>query len=138
MSEYEEMAFSQELGELSEPVQSQFGWHIIRTVQKKDLSLKLRIIEFKIPLTEADRSKARKLLEEARKQAMAGVPLARIPERFSLSQDGVIKYNEKYQVRKNLMVPQLAEQVENMDEGDISGIIEAEAGFYFVRLLEKD
>ena len=138
VKEYEEVAFSQELGELSEPVQTSFGWHIIRTVQKKDLSLKLKIIEFKPEITDADRSRARKLLEEARRQAMAGVSLAVLPERFALSQDGALSFNEKYSVRRNLLVPELAKQIEDMDEGDVSGILESQAGFYFVRLLEKD
>lgn len=136
--EYEEVTFNQDLGELSEPMQTSFGWHIIRTVQKKDLSLKLKIIEFKPEITDADRSRARKILEEARRQAAAGLPLAQLPERFALSQDGALTFNEKYMVRKNLMVPELAEQMENMDEGDVSGIVESQAGFYFVRLLEKD
>jgi len=138
VKEYEDVAFNQELGGLSEPVKSRFGWHIIRTAQKKDLSLKLKIIELKPEITNADRSRARKLLEEARRQAMAGVSLAALPERFALSQDGALSFNEKYSVRKNLLVPELAEQIENMDEGDISGILESQAGFYFVKLLEKD
>lgn len=136
--EYEEVVFNQDLGELSEPVQTSFGWHIARTVQKKDLSLKLKIIEFKPEITDTERSLARKLLEEARRQAMTGVPLVELPERFALSQDGALTFNEKYMVRKNLMVPELAKQMEDMDEGDISGILKSPVGFYFVQLLEKD
>ena len=138
VKEYEEVAFSQELGELSEPVLSNFGWHIIRTVQRKDLSLSLKIIEFKPEITKADLSRARKLLDEARKQAEAGAPLAGLPERFALSQDGMLTYSEKYSVRKNLIVTELAKQLENMDEGDVSGILESQNGFYFVRLIETD
>lgn len=35
VKEFEEVAFSQELGEISEPVKSMHGYHIIKTVEKK-------------------------------------------------------------------------------------------------------
>jgi len=50
----------------------------------------------------------------------------------------MLTYSEKYSVRKNLIVTELAKQLENMDEGDVSGILETQNGFYFLRLLETD
>jgi peptidyl-prolyl cis-trans isomerase C len=34
--EFENAAFSMEIGEISEPVQTQFGWHLIQLTDKKD------------------------------------------------------------------------------------------------------
>ena len=50
--EYENVAFSQPEGAISQPVKSRYGFHVIRTVKKKDLNLFLRIIEFKPPVNE--------------------------------------------------------------------------------------
>ena len=80
----------------------------------------------------------RAALEEAHNQALEGTNLKAIAERFTDYPGGFFKYHEPYDVRKSLMVPQLAGQIEKLDEGDISGIIEGESGYYFVRLVNKD
>ena len=34
--EFEEAAFSMNVGDLSEPIQTQFGWHLLKLTDKKD------------------------------------------------------------------------------------------------------
>ena len=135
--DYEAVAFAQEPGQISKPTKTRFGYHIIRTVQKKDLHLKVKLIQFEIPVGKDDRLKARKALQEARSQAAAGVELRLLAERFAEHPDGAFKYIKPYQVRKNLLLPEIALQVEKMDEGDLSEILETETSCYFLRLLEK-
>ena len=36
VKEFEDAAFSMEIGEVSEPIQTQFGWHLIKLTDKKD------------------------------------------------------------------------------------------------------
>ena len=134
---YEEVAFSQAEGQISEPVETLYGWHIIRTVKKKDLSLKLKIIEFKPKPSAEDRGRAKKALEEARKLALSGVSLQQLAEQFADSPEGGFSAGEKFEVRKNLLVPELAAEIGKMDTGDVSNILENENGYYIVRLLEK-
>ena len=134
---YEKVAYAQEPGQISEPVLTPFGYHIIRTVQKKDLSLHLRIIEFEVPVIDTDRRKARLALEQARKQVLAGTDMETVAMRFAKHPAGEFKYNKPYAVRKNLLVPELAAQIEKMEEGEVSSILEGDTGFYFVRFVKK-
>ena len=36
VKEFEDAAFSMEIGEVSDPIQTQFGWHLIKLTDKKD------------------------------------------------------------------------------------------------------
>ena len=135
--DYEAMAFSQEPGEISQPTKTRFGYHIIRTVKKKDLHLETRLIQFEIPIGQKERRKARTALEKARSQAAAGFELKVLQERFAENPDGVFIYHEPYEVRKNLLIPTLAVQIEKMDEGDLSEIMESGMNYYFIRLIEQ-
>ena len=138
VKEYETVAFAQEPGEISEPVRSIFGYHIIRTVQKKDLSLTLRMIEFGAPVTETDRRRARRALERARDRAGGGASMAGLAQELEGNPDGDFSHAEKFSVRKNMLRPELAAELREMDTGDVSRVLENEKGFYFVRLLEDD
>jgi parvulin-like peptidyl-prolyl isomerase len=136
--DYETVAFGQKEGEISEPIRTRFGYHIVRTVKKKDLSLHVRLIEFKVPISDAELAKARAALEEAYKQARAGTELKTLAQRFADNPDGLFIYSEPYDVRKNMLVPELAVQIEKMGEGGITDIIERDKEYYFVRLIKKD
>lgn len=36
VKEFEDAAFSMEIGEVSDPIQTQFGWHLIKLTDKRD------------------------------------------------------------------------------------------------------
>ncbi|MFC1537392.1 peptidylprolyl isomerase [Gemmatimonadota bacterium] len=134
---YEEVAFSQEPGEISEPVKTRFGYHVIRTVKKKDHTLKIKLIQFEVPVGRNERLEARKAIEEARRQAMAGIELKVLSERFAGNPKGLFVYNAPYNVRKNQLIPELAAQVDKTDEGEVSEVLESGKNYYFIKLIEK-
>ncbi|MDF1812718.1 MAG: peptidylprolyl isomerase [Verrucomicrobiales bacterium] len=61
--EFEEAAFTQKVGEIGEPVKTQFGYHIIKVTDKKD-SKKLAFADVQKDLTE-------KLLQEKKREKMS-------------------------------------------------------------------
>ena len=135
--DYEKVAFAQEPGQISEPVKTRYGYHIIRTVKKKDQSIDIRMIEFDIPVSNADRDKARQVLEDVRKQALSGVPLKQLADNFADNQYAELKYSAPYAVRYNMLLPELKEEFEKMDEGDISEITQNDKVYNFIKLIKK-
>lgn len=137
VKEYEDAAFNQEEGAVHEPVKSRFGWHVIRTVKKKDQNYYLRLIEFKVPLSQEDLTRARKVAEQARKQALSGEPFDRIADELNATSEAEVSYSKPYEVRKRLLLPNIAEKLEKLDAGEISELISGDSNFYFIRLVEK-
>ncbi len=135
--DYEAVVFNQEPGQISRPFKTRFGWHIARTVQKRNLSLKVRLIELKAPIGPQENRKAVEALRQARELVRRGSPFPAVAESLADNPDGVFKYNEPYEVRRNMLIPSLAQELSKLDEGDVSGIIETDDGAYFVRLLKK-
>jgi len=68
-------------------VKSRYGYHVIRTVKKKDLNLFLRIIEIKPPVKDVDLSRARKVADQARGMAQRGQALEEILRELEGAED---------------------------------------------------
>ena len=135
--DYEKVAFAQEPGEISEPVKTRYGYHIIRTVKKKDHSIDIKMIEFEIPVSTADRDRARQVMEEIRKQALSGRPFEQLSETFADNGHAELKYSSPYAVRFNMLLPELKAEFEEMDEGDITPITQNDKVYNIVKLVKK-
>lgn len=81
--EFENAAFKLQEGELSLPVETPFGYHIIQTLEKKDNSINTRHIVFSIKTTDEDNQKAKDFLLDLKKQFENGTPFENLARNFS-------------------------------------------------------
>lgn len=83
VAEYEKMAYSLQPGEISAPVESPFGYHVIQLVDKRVNACNTRHILFKVGGSNDDNQKAKDSLAALKKRALAGEPFEALARRYS-------------------------------------------------------
>lgn len=68
IAEFEKMAYSLQPNEISQPVETPFGYHIIQLIEKQENAVNTRHILFKIGQTEDDGNRAKKFLDSLKQR----------------------------------------------------------------------
>lgn len=84
VKEFEEAAFSTPVGSISAPVESQFGFHIIKVEDKKSEDMKYSEIKLSINVSSSTRSQIFRDAKSIEQQAKEGTPLDTLASRLKL------------------------------------------------------
>lgn len=118
--EFENAAFGLQENELSLPVKTPFGYHIIQTLEKKGNSIKTRHIVFSIKTTDEDNKKAKDFLLDLKKQFENGTPFEKLAQEYSDDIDtkgfgGLIG-----KLTIETIPPSIREIIDTLKEGQVS------------------
>ncbi len=120
VKEYEEVAFTLNEGEISKPVKSQFGYHIIQLVERRGDAVRTRHILFPIQVLPINDDSAIAHLNRIRASALAGESFGVLARKYSEDNDTKDVGGDLGKTSIDQLDPAYDDFVKSAKPGDIS------------------
>jgi len=133
---FEDVAFDLEVGKVSEPVKTRFGYHLIKVEEKKPGEIKASHILIKTGVGEKDKSVAKSEIQEVKTKLEQGGNFENTAEQYSdsLTTTGLQRITE-VPVNQIEQFPLFSDTLKNLQEGEISSILNDDSDYYIFKNL---
>ncbi len=123
-------------GEVSEPVQTRFGWHLIEVLDRDGEKFQVRHVLAMVAPSDADVAKAKAKAEKARARVAAGEDFGKVA--LEMSDDEVTRGNggDLGWTPLSALVPAVASIVDSLGGGGISPVVRSDRGFHVFKVLD--
>ncbi|HID38634.1 MAG TPA: parvulin peptidyl-prolyl isomerase [Calditrichaeota bacterium] len=136
--EFETVAYSLKKGEISDIVQSQFGFHIIQLIDRKGEKVRTRHILIQAMPTENDEQRVIQELKEIRQRILNGEDFSELALEYSDDENvkddkGILGTFET----DKMVLPQFREQIKKLKPGEVSEPFKTDFGYHILYLKDR-
>jgi peptidyl-prolyl cis-trans isomerase SurA len=125
------------VGEISEPVLTKFGYHLIKLEDISDERVLVRHILVKAEKDREAEQKTRELAEKIREDLIHGADFGEMASRHSDDVATRKKGGVVGEIALKRLPQYFREKIEDLDVGEISEIIEDDKGFRIIKVLDR-
>ena len=127
-------------GEISKPVETPFGWHIIKRQKVEEIHVRHILVMHqesrrKPPYVTRTKDEARKLIEEIAQKLKDGGDFAELAREYSDCPTGKRSGGDLGRFTRGKMAPPFEAAAFALKENEISGVVETDFGFHIIQRL---
>lgn len=137
--EYEEVAYNLPPGEISGIVQSEFGLHIIQTIEKLGEKIHTRHILFKVDTSPDDETRTVDWLRRLRQRILTGeITFEEAVAQYSKDKDSNTRGGDLgWFELEAFQIPAFKDAVAGLEPGDISQPVKTRFGYHLIKVDER-
>lgn len=134
---FEEAAFNLETGQVSEPVKTQFGYHIIKLNDRQGEKINTSHILIKLAPTENDRVRVLALADSLYSLLETGSSFEELAEQFSQDETTASEGGAIGSFNLSDMIPIFTEQIEGLEAGEYTTPFESVMGVQILKVTGR-
>lgn len=134
---FEEVAFALQPGEISDIVETEFGYHIIKVEEKEGDQVRARHILFLVRPSNEDTLRVQNLADSLYQQLLEGADFTQLAKDFSADEESKKMGGELGWYPVEQMTPEFKEGVRTLKTGEISPPLKSEFGIHILKVLDK-
>ncbi len=136
--EFEAAAYKLKDGEVSGIVQTQFGFHIIKMIERRGEKIHTKHILIRLVPSAEDEQRTINELKDIRQRILDGADFGAMADKYS-DDENVVKDHGHLGIFEveNMVIPQFKKVVQTMKIGDISEPFKTDFGYHIVKLNDR-
>lgn len=135
--EFENAAFALQPGQISEVVETQFGYHIIKCTGRKEDKIRASHILVRLLPSEEDQKAKLALADSIYSQLQSGANFAELARKFSDDAGSRDSSGELGWYGADNLLPTFQEAIHGLEVGQISRPVNSDFGYHIVKLEER-
>ncbi len=139
---FESAAYNTPVGEVSMPVRTRFGYHLIKVINRLPAMGTARVAHIMIMTPQGSDEEmleaAREKIHQVHEKLLSGEEFETLARQYSEDQSSAARGGEMAPFQSNRMVPEFIEAIARLENpGDISPPVRSQYGWHIIRLLER-
>jgi peptidyl-prolyl cis-trans isomerase SurA len=135
--EFDRAAFDLEPGEISDVVETMYGYHILRCEDRSDNQVRVRHILIALSTSEADEQQLLEQLKDLRELALSGEDFAALAEEYSQDPYTRERGGDLGWYPLDQLTVQFRSEVDTMSVGNISAPIKTPSGYHLLKVFDR-